>query len=159
MPPRGSGRDSAPRHTSRPQPFTPDEEAQIVAGIRAAEHGNRGEVRVHVEESCPGGDALTRCRAVYEALGMRATRDDTGVLVYVAPKDRKVAVFAGSGIFGATTSGFWQEVVEAVADGYRSGDGVGGLVRGLVQIGDLLRTHAPGGDSAGNELPDAVTTS
>jgi len=68
-------------------------------------------------------------------------------------------VFAGSGIYGAAASGFWHEVVEAVADGYRSGDGVGGLVRGLANIGDLLRAHAPGEDSAGNELPDAVTTS
>jgi uncharacterized membrane protein len=90
---------------------------------------------------------------------MRSTRDDTGVLPYVAPDARKAAVFAGTGIHGAADVQFWQCVVDVVAAGFKAGDGISGLVAGLSKIGELLRVAAPGDDSAGNELPDSVSTS
>ena len=71
------------------------EETRLVAAIRRAEEANRGEVLVHVERRCPGGDALARAAKLFEKLGMRRTATDTGVLLYVAVKDHKAAVFAG----------------------------------------------------------------
>jgi uncharacterized membrane protein len=139
--------------------ITRGQEAALVAAIRDAERGNRGEVRVHLERRCPGGNALHRARELFHKLGMPATRDDTGVLLYVAVEDRKAAVFAGAGIHGAAREGFWQQVVDAVAQGYRRGEPVGGLVEALGRIGTLLREHAPGEDMAGNELPDEVSES
>lgn len=138
--------------------FAPEDEARIVAAIRDAERGNRGEVRVHVEPRCPRSDALARARELFFRLGMTATRDGTGVLLYVAARDRLAALYAGPGIHAATEPGFWQDVIDAVADGYRREDGAGGLCRALDEIGELLRKHAPGEDTAGNELPDTVST-
>ena len=54
--------------------------------------------------------------------------------------------------------GFWQGVVDAVAQGYREGAPVDGICEALGKIGELLREHVAGEDSAGNELADAVTT-
>jgi uncharacterized membrane protein len=140
------------------QAFAADDEARVVAAITGAEQGNRGEVRVHVEERCRG-DALARARAVFAELGMARTQESTGVLLYLAPNERKAAVFAGAGIHGAAGEGFWREVIDAVAKGYAGGTPVDGLEAALERIGAILREHAPGEDRAGNELPDAVTTS
>jgi putative membrane protein len=90
---------------------------------------------------------------------MHRTRDGTGVLLYIAPAQRKVAVYAGPGVHGAAKRGFWQHVVDAIARKAAHGDLTGGIVDALGRIGDLLRTHAPGDDSAGNELPDEVSSS
>ena len=89
---------------------------------------------------------------------MERTRTDSAVLLYVSTADRKAAVFAGKGIHGAAEPAFWQTVTDAVAEGARGGDLAGGIARALDRVGDLLREHAPGEDTAGNELPDVVTT-
>ncbi len=133
------------------------DEERVVDAIRRAEQGNRGEVMVHVERFCAGGDALARAARLFESLGMRRTAADTGVLLYVASADRKVAVFAGQGLYGAAEPEFWRSVTDAVADGARKGDLVAGLEEGLARVGGLLLTAAPGEDVAGNELPDRVS--
>lgn len=131
-----------------------------MGAIRAAEKGNRGEVRVHLERRLPSGaDALGRARALLGQLGMHKTRDGTGVLLYVALQSRKVAVFAGPGVHRAGETGFWKEVVQRVSAEAAKGRLVEGIIAALEEVGRLLRAAAPGEDSAGNELPDAVTTS
>jgi uncharacterized membrane protein len=133
-----------------------EDERRVVTALAGAERGNRGEVRVHLEGRCPGGEPLARATALFAELGMRATADDTGVLLYVAERDRKAAVYAGAGIHGAGDADFWQTVVDRVTQGYRDGDRAGGLAAALALVGDLLREAVPG-DRAGNELPDQVS--
>jgi uncharacterized membrane protein len=133
-----------------------DQERRLIEALGLAERGNRGEVRVHLEGRCAPAAPLERAAEVFEELGMGETSLGTGVLLYVAEDDRVAAVFAGPGVHGAKDEGFWQEVVDVVAEGYREGRKVDGLLRALEKVGDLLRAAAPG-DSLENELPDAVT--
>ena len=139
--------------------LTTKEEEAVVAAIREAERGNRGEVRVHLEAHCPEEDAVLRAAALFRALNMDQTTGATGVLLYVAVKDRRAAVFAGAGIHGAAHDGFWQDAIDAVAGGFASGKPASGIIRALNMIGSLLRASVPGDDVAGNELPDEVTQS
>ena len=132
------------------------DERRVVDALASAERGNKGEVRLHLEGRCRGAP-LVRAAEVFAELGMRETAEDTGVLLYVAESDRQAAVHAGSGVHGAREPAFWQEVIEYVAEGYRRGRKVEGLVQALEVIGDLLREVVPG-DPAGNELPDEVST-
>ncbi len=133
--------------------------AKLVEMIGEAERGNRGEVRVHIENKSPSDDVMDRAKQLFGKLGMHKTRDDTAVLLYLAIVDRKVAVYAGKGIHGAAEEGFWGGVAAEVAGGFKAGDSLGGLCNALEMIGHLLREHAPGDDTAGDELPNQVTTS
>lgn len=137
--------------------FDKDQEAILMRAIAAAEAGNRGEVRLHVEPHCPREDALTRAAEIFRELGMEDTAADTGVLLYVATEDRECAVFAGEGIHGKEEPAFWQGVADAVANGYRRNDPVPGFEMALLRIGALLRQVVPGDDTEGNELTDAVS--
>jgi uncharacterized membrane protein len=138
--------------------FDLKDEQRIVRAIANAERGNRGEVRVHVEARCPTKDPLKRARALYFALKMNQTRDDTAVLLYVADQSRACAVWSGAGIHARGGEAFWKGVTDAVAGGYRQSKGADGVCEALGKIGELLRQHVPGEDTAGNELPNAVTT-
>lgn len=89
---------------------------------------------------------------------MDKTRDATGVLLYVAEHDHKAAVYAGSGVYGARETATWKEITATVARGYAAGERVSGLVKAVAMIGDILREAAPGTDTAGDELPNQVTT-
>ena len=135
------------------------QETELVAAIREAERGNRGEVRVHLERKCGKNSVLERAKEVFAQLGMHKTRDGTGVLLYVAVKDRKTAVYAGPGIHDGTEPAFWQEVVDTASKGFSNGQPIAGLVDALEHIGRSLREAVPGEDDSGDELPNKVSTS
>ena len=135
----------------RRRPLGAEDEMEVIRAIVEAEKGNRGEVRVHIESRCPG-DALERAREQFFRLGMDRTAEGTGVLLYVAEKDRRAAVYAGPGIHGAADERFWQLAVKAVAEGF-SGEPARGITGALAMIGELLRAAAPG-RACRNELPD-----
>lgn len=139
-------------------PLTPDAEAAVVEAISAAEAGNHAEVRVHLDRNAPG-DPLPSARRRFFELGMHRTRDATGVLLYVALADRRVAVYAGGGVYRHVEPDVWQPVVDAVTAGFGRGDPGGGLCAGLALIGDIVRRAVPGEDPAGDELPNVVSTS
>ncbi len=138
--------------------LSPAESDALVAAIQRAEKDNRGEVRVHFEKRCKG-DALHRARALFGELGMAETARDTGVLLYVSPGSRKAAVFAGQGVHRTTDTRLWDDVIALVSNAFAGGEGAAGIVAAVDKIGDILRERVSGEDGAGNELPDAVTTS
>lgn len=135
-----------------------DGEKRVVAAIAAAEAGNRGEVRVHIERRAKAPPLQSARRWFFE-LGMHRTAADTGVLLYVATGSRKVAVFAGGALHAEVEPQRWQATVDAVTAGYSAGRPADGLCEGLARIGEILREALPGEDVHGNELPDAVSRS
>ena len=133
------------------------QEQEVVAAIGRAEQGNLGEVRVHLENKCQHKEGpLKRAQELFYDLGMCQTEDATGVLLYVAIKDRVTSVYAGPGIHTCCPEAFWQTVTDQVAEGFKEGSPARGLVEALEQVGELLREHVPGEKEA-NELPDEVT--
>lgn len=138
--------------------LTWQQEQDVVRAVANAERGNRGEVRLHLEAKCPG-DALERAAALYRSLGMHETKDDTGVLLYVATASRVCAVFSGAGIVSRPPEGFWKSVTDAVAQGFAKQEPAQGLIAGLTRIGEMLRAHVPGDDRAGDELSNAISRS
>lgn len=137
--------------------LTADEEERVVRAIANAERANRGEVRVHVEKTCPAKDPVVRAHAVYKEQCLERTQGDTAVLLYVATGSRQCAVWAGAGIHQHGGAEFWKAVTDAVAEHSKQGKLVDGLVAALGKIGGLLRAHTPGTDTAGDELPNLVT--
>ena len=89
---------------------------------------------------------------------MHETSEGTGVLVYLATLDQKVAVHAGDGVPEAPL-GTWEDVATVIAGGFRAGVGIAGLAQGISRVGEALRQLVPGEDKDGNELPNEVTTS
>ncbi len=139
-----------------PKPLSRAEERRVVEAIARAERGHRGEIQVFIEARYPGVGPLSRAAELFDELGLGETADGTGVLLYVAAEDRRAAVWAGPGVFGAAAPDFWKEAIAEVATGYSQGDRAGGIARALERIGALLERAAPGEDRAGNELVDRV---
>src|SRR5437588_12659395 len=92
--------------------FSEDENEKIVQSIRNAEKRQSGEIRVFVESRCRYVDALDRAYQIFSNLEMEKTQDRNAVLVYVAVKDRQLAIFADSGIHQRVGEQFWQDAVK-----------------------------------------------
>ena len=131
---------------------------RIVKAIREAEACTRAEVRVHVSNQAVD-DAPKAAADQFEKLGMTATAERNGVLIYVAPRSQKFAIIGDSGIHQSCGQSFWQEVAAAMEADFRAGRFTDGIVKGLARTGDALGTHFPRREGVRdvNELKDEVT--
>jgi uncharacterized membrane protein len=129
----------------------------IVKAIRQAEKSTSGEVRVFLESRCSWVNAIDRAAEIFYTLKMDKTEQRNGVIVYVAMKDRQLAVFGDEGIHQKVGYGYWNRVVSEMLDNFNSQDYGKGIAECVIQIGDILKSHFPFEKNTDrNELPDEI---
>lgn len=137
--------------------FSEEENHLIVKAIRHAEQRTSGEVRVYVESHCRFMDALDRAAEVFHLLKMQETENRNATLVYVAVKDRQVAVFGDEGIHLKVGDEYWNNVVKEMLLQFTGNDYAKAIAEAVIQIGNALQTHFPyDKDTDKNELPDEI---
>ncbi len=137
--------------------FTADEKHRIVEAIGQAEKQTSGEIRVYVESRCRFVDPLDRAAEVFFGLKMNETEQRNAVLVYVAMKDRQLALMGDKGIHEKVGDVFWDEKVKIILSHFGKENYADGIVRIITEISEALRVHFPyDGDTDKNELPDDI---
>lgn len=130
---------------------------RIVGAIREAESRSRAEIRVHASSRAVE-DAQREAAHQFEKLGMTATRERSGVLIYVAPQTQRFAIVGDSGIHAKCGPEFWKLIAAAMEHDFREGRFTDGLVKGIAQAGDALTAHFPRDARPDvNELSDQVS--
>ncbi len=137
--------------------FSPEEKKKITDAIRQAEDKTSGEIRVHLEDRCPGGDPMARALKIFAKLGMHRTELRNGVLFYLAVKDRKFAILADEGINRTVEDGFWDQIKTVMEEKFKNGDFLGGLVTGIGMAGEKLKKAFPVSEDDINELSDEIS--
>jgi uncharacterized membrane protein len=140
------------------KPFFPEkEQQQIVQAVQNAEQRTSGEIRVFIESHCRYMDALDRAAELFFFLKMEQTRDRNGVLLYVAMKDRQLAVFGDEGIHRKVGTDYWNKKVELLIRNFNKEDYAEGISACVTEIGEALYKHFPyDRDTDKNELPDNI---
>lgn len=140
------------------KPLFDDAQQQvIVEAIQAAEKCTSGEIRVFVESRCRFVDPLDRAAEVFAGLNMQRTTARNGVLVYVALKDRQLAVLGDQGIHQKVGQEFWNQQVRNILSHFNKADYAGGIASVVIEIGHALEAHFPFDRSTDtNELPDDI---
>lgn len=136
--------------------LTATEEQEIIAAIRQAEKNTSGEIRVHLEKTTEK-DALERAKEVFYFLKMDETRQQNGVLFYVAVDDHKFSVLGDKGINNVVPEGFWQEIKEILSQDFSKRNFSKGLQSGIAEIGEKLKEFFPYQSSDTNELSDEIS--
>ncbi len=137
--------------------FTEEETRIIVKAIRHAENQTSGEVRVYVESRCSWVDAIDRAKEIFFSLKMDKTEQRNAVLVYVAVKDRQLAVYGDEGIHQKVGDAYWNKVVGEMLASFNASNYAEGIGNCVIQIGDALKTHFPyTRETDKNELPDEI---
>ena len=137
--------------------FNEEDNRLIVKAIRHAEQRTSGEVRVYVENHCSWMDAINRAAEIFFTLKMEQTEQRNAVLVYVALKDRQLAVFGDEGIHKKVGSEYWNKVVAEMLSTFNKDNYAKGIADCAIQIGEALTTHFPfDRDTDKNELPDEI---
>jgi uncharacterized membrane protein len=137
--------------------FNTEEKQLIVEAIQQAEKKTSGEIRVFVESKCSYMNALDRATEIFAKEKMYATVDRNAVLVYVAIKDRQLAIFGDEGIHSRVGDEYWSEAVKNMISHFNKENFVQGIRECVLEVGEALVKHFPyNKDSDKNELPDDI---
>ncbi|MGA8855432.1 MAG: TPM domain-containing protein [Christiangramia sp.] len=137
--------------------LTKKEEEEIVEAIRQAERTTSGEIRVHLEPSTGELDIFERSMEVFHALKMDNTKQDNGVLIYVAVEDRNFVIYGDKGINDVVADDFWESTKELIVSHFKKGEFKDGLVAGILKAGEQLQKHFPWDEDDTNELSDQIS--
>ena len=137
--------------------LTPSDEESVVQAIRSAEKRTSGEIRVHIEAKCAGNNPIKRAEVLFHELGMDATAEQNGVLIYLAHKDHQFAILGDRGINEIVPDDFWTQTAHIMAGHFKEGHFVEGLIHGISHAGEQLRRHFPYTQDDENELDDAIS--
>lgn len=142
---------------SRVEDFlTAEEEQQIVFAILEAEKNTSGEIRVHIEAHTRL-DPIERAKEIFYKLKMDNTKQENGVLIYVAVHDRKFAIYGDRGIDKVVPDDFWDSTKNAIQEEFKKGNFMQGIIDGILMAGKELQAHFPWQQGDRNELSDEVS--
>ncbi len=98
-----------------------------------------------------------RAETQFLAHNLSATRDRTGVLIYVSAAEHMAELIADEGINAKVEPGTWDRAMQALIGGLKSGEPGEGFIAAIGLCGGVLAEHFPPRPLDNpNELPDAV---
>jgi len=136
--------------------FTKEEEERMVKAIRSAELQTSGEIRLFVESKCSFINPVDRAIELFGKLNMHQTQDRNAVLVYIALKDKQLAVFGDEGIHQRLGQSFWNDEVEKIIGQFNQNEISNGICNMIQAIGKALTHHFPHAIDDKNELSDGI---
>ena len=136
--------------------FSPSEKEDIKMAIRQAELDTSGEIRVHIETTCPG-DVLERASRLFEKLDMHKTQLRNGILIYLAIRNRKFAIIGDMGINTVVPDNFWDNIESEMLNQFRDNRFTEGLIKAIEMAGSQMKKHFPYATNDINELPDEIS--
>lgn len=137
--------------------FNVEEKQMLADAIRHAEKMTSGEVRVFVESRCSYMDAIDRAAELFFQLQMQKTEERNAVLVYVAMKDRQLAILGDEGIHKRVGNDYWNNEVKKMIKNFNRENYAAGISEVVTDIGEALTKHFPfNRDTDKNELPDDI---
>lgn len=123
--------------------FSKEEQHAIVNAIQQAELQTSAEVRLYVESHCKPVNTLDRAAELFQQLKMQETKQKNAVLVYIAVKDRKYAVYADHGIHQELGSNFWDAEVKNMSRHFKALPPANALVEVIAEVGNALKNKFP----------------
>ena len=133
------------------------EEEEIIEAIRKAEKATSGEIRVHIEKTHGAADIFERSMEVFHLLKMDNTKEENGVLIYVAVEDRDFVIYGDSGINKVVPTDFWESTKDAIVAQFKAGKFKQGLIDGISKAGKELESHFPWSEDDSNELSNTIS--
>lgn len=116
---------------------------QVRDAVEAAERRTSAEIVVSIAPFFIG-DVRRATRRAFRWLRIAHTQDRNGILVFVVPARKHVAVLADEGAHGCIDHALWHDVASHIADAFSRGDGSAGIVHGIGRLAAALSVPFPG---------------
>jgi len=98
-----------------------------------------------------------RAEQAFYQHGLHNTKERTGILILVSLLERRVHVLADKGINDRVPPGTWDDIVNGILDGIRTGNATDAICKAIAKCGALLSQVSPAGSGDNpDELPDTL---
>ena len=128
---------------------------RISSAIAAAEATTSGEIRVFIDRTNVQDDPLAFAEKKFVQLGMHKTAERNAILILIAPRSQKFAVFGDEGVHKQCGPEFWQQMVADMRVHFQQEEFTDAIVLAIDRAGELLARYFPRKRDDRNELPDA----
>ncbi len=135
--------------------FSSADKVKLVQAITDAERRTSGELRLYMEADCPS-ESLDRAKEVFNQLKMAETELRNGILIYVAFKSRKVAIYGDTAIHQLLGHDYWNASITRVIQDFKSKKYTSGLEILIADLGDRLAHYFPIRENDQNELSNDI---
>lgn len=105
----------------------------------------------------------TRSRMVYSRAlrhfvesGVYATKERTGILIFISCMEHEVRILADKGISSKIDQSVWNALAEKIAASVKEGNTAAALIETIGECGIILAEHFPAGPDNANELVDGL---
>ena len=112
---------------------------------------------MHLESKNKDKPTLEYVWKVFDAIGMRQTKQANGVLFYIDITHRTFVIVADEGINKVVPDNFWEDITKIVTGGFKQGKYADALEQGILKVGKKLKQYFPHQDDDVNELPDEIS--
>ena len=137
--------------------FSDAENTRIVEAIKSSEQLTSGEIRIYIESKNPLVSTIDRASEIFFNLKMQETAQRNAVLLYLAYKDKEVAIFGDEGIHQQVGTEFWNNQVKQMVMLFKENNLSEGIVKCITEVGYVLIEKFPfQGNMDKNELPDEI---
>lgn len=133
-----------------------EQEKRLIEAIKLAELGTSAEIKVHIDKHCKG-NPLDEAVRWFLKLKMEQTKDRNGVLIYVAYKDKKVAIIGDKGINSLVDDAFWDSTYCLMSEEFKKGNMCEGLCKAIESVSLKLKQFFPYETDDVNELSDDIS--
>jgi uncharacterized membrane protein len=137
--------------------FNESEQQRIIGAIQQAERQTSGEIKLHIEPTCPASSPLERAEQLLGELGLRNTILRNGVIFYLAYEDHLFAILGDEGIYTKVPTDFWDSTKDLLRTHFVKGEFVEGFCKGIEEAGAQLKRYFPSQADGANEIPDELS--
>jgi len=99
---------------------------------------------------------LQAAEAEFVKLGMSATEQRNGVLIYFAPVMHSYAIFGDKGVHEKCGQNFWEGISQGMNPLLKEGKFTDAIIYAVEKVGEALSRHFPWTEKDRNELPNEV---
>jgi uncharacterized membrane protein len=135
--------------------FSEAERKEIKQTIELVESQTSGEVCVCLEKYCDA-DPISRAQEYFEKLNLSKTKARNGVLLYIATLDKVFAIIGDEGVHQIVGQEFWEDAKRAMKNHFQEGEMAKGIIKGVENVGIVLKKHFPKLHDDENELSDDI---
>jgi len=136
---------------------------QIALKIKEKELLTAGEIVVSIKEKKAlfhkKKSILEYAVSEFNRLGIKKTRDKTGILIFILLKEREFYILADSAINDKVAENTWELVKDKMEASFRKKKFCEGIINAVDEIGTILSEHFPRKSDDTNELSDEVNIS
>ena len=114
----------------------------LVSLVKSTEENTSCEIKIHINDFCKG-DALVKAIELIAKLGLDRTKNRTGIILYLAVKDKKFAIAGDVGIHKALPNNSWHDLKDEAISFFKDEKYMEGFVHCLQKLSMIVKATFP----------------